>query len=84
MQRKMKLIRRILEYTETSTSEERFPIPEFDEYTEPEVHYHVGLCEEAGFLVLYQPTSTGLPRRFPGIVRLTWKGHEALDGMRQG
>lgn len=82
MQRKMKLIRKILEYFERPQTEESLPVPEFEDYTEAQVHYHLGLCEEAGHLVLYQPGSTE-PRRFPGIRRMTWAGHEALERMRE-
>ena len=81
MQRKMKLIRKILEYVERAQTEESLPAPEFEDYTEAQVHYHLGLCEEAGYLALHQPRSTE-QRRFPGILRMTWAGHEALDSMR--
>lgn len=82
MQRKMKLIRKLLEYVEMSHTEQSLPIPEIDDYSEAEVHYHLGLCEEAGYLVLYQPDFAGAGRRFSGIARLTWNGHEALDKLR--
>lgn len=82
MQRKMKLLRKLLEYTELSPTEQMLPVPELDDYSEAEIHYHLGLCEEAGYLVLPEPDSPGAGRRFPGIVRLTWKGHETLDGLR--
>ena len=82
MRRKMKLIRKLLEYREMSVTEGALPAPEFPDYSEAEVHYHLGLCEEAGYLVLYQPAWEGPGRRFEGIVRLTWVGHEALDAMR--
>ncbi|MDE2785713.1 MAG: DUF2513 domain-containing protein [Chloroflexota bacterium] len=84
MQRKMKLIRKILEYVEVSTTEERLPVPEFRDYSEAEVHYHLGLCEEAKYLVLYQPETDDPIRRFGGISRLTWAGHETLEAMRAG
>ena len=84
MRRKMKLVRKILEYVEMQTSEDAIPVPEVRDYSEAEVHYHVGLCEEAGYLVLYQPDSNLQGRRFPGIARMTWDGHEALERMRSG
>ena len=84
MQRKMPLVRQLLEYTEMQNTEERMPAPEFDGYSEAEVHYHLGLCEEAGYLILHPPAQGGPPRRFGGITRLTWKGHETLDAMRSG
>ena len=84
MQRKMKLIRKLLERVEMSQSEDAIPIPEFDDYTEAEVHYHVGLCHEAEYMVVYLPRVEEPGRRFQGIIRLTWAGHEALDSMRAG
>ena len=84
MQRKMKLIRKILEYVEMSHSEHALPVPEFRDYSEAEVHYHLGLCEEAKYLVLCQPEFNNEIRRFPGIRRLTWTGHEALAALRSG
>ena len=83
MQRKMKLVRKILEYVEMSNTEDRLNVPEFDDYSEAEVQYHVGLCEEAGYLVLPQLREEPI-RRFSGIFRLTWAGHEALDDMQSG
>ena len=71
MQRKMKLIRKLLEYAEISNTEERLPVPEFADYREAEVHYHLGLCEEAGYLVLYQPDTNDPIRRFGGVARMT-------------
>ncbi len=84
MQRKMKLIRKLLEHLEMSQTEDAIPIPELDHYSEAEVHYHVGLCHEAEYMVVYLPEVEGPGRRFRGIVRLTWTGHEALDRMRAG
>ena len=84
MQRKMKLVRKILEYVEMSNTEQGLPVPEFDDYSEAEVHYHLGLCEEAEYLVLHQPEFNDAIRRFGGISRLTWAGHEALDALRSG
>ena len=83
MQRKMQLIRKLLEHVEMSQTENRILVPEIQDYSESEVHYHVGLCEEADFLVIFHCQYEPEPgRRFPGISRLTWKGHEALDSMR--
>ena len=84
MQRKMKLLRKLLEHIEMSQTEDRIPVPEMEGYGEAEVHYHVGLCEEADFLVILHSQHESEPgRRFSGISRLTWKGHEALDSMRR-
>ena len=82
MQRKMKLIRKLHDWAEMSTMEERLPVPDFNDYSEAEVHCHLGLCEEAGYLVLYQPEANDPTRRFGRISRLTWAGHEDLRAIR--
>lgn len=64
--------------------EERLPVPEFRDYSEAEVHYYLGLCEEAEYLVLCRAEFDDGRRRFAGIERLTWAGHEALAVMRAG
>ena len=84
MRRKMKLLRKILEHVEMSENEDAIPPPEFEDYTEGQVHYHIGLCEEAGYLVVYQPEVSTQKRRFPSIARMTWSGHEAVDKLRAG
>ena len=82
MQRKMQLIRKILQAVESADDE--IPVPEFVCYTESQVHYHVGLCQEAGYIVVGKPSTYEVGRRFPSIERLTWAGHEALDSLRNG
>ena len=82
MQRRTKLIRKLMECVEMSQTEDTIPIPEIEGYSEAQVHYHTGLCKEAGYMIVCQPGFDGPGRRFPGIVRLTWAGHETLDNMR--
>ena len=53
MQRKMQLIRKPLEHVEMSQTENRILVPEIQDYSVSEVHYHVGLGEEADFLVIF-------------------------------
>ena len=84
MTRKMRLVHKLLEHVEMQQTEHRIPVPEIDGYSEGQVHYHVGLCQEAGYPVVHQPCAQGSGHRFGGIERLTWKGHEALDSMRAG
>ena len=57
---------------------------EFADYSEADVHYRVGLCAEAEYLLPCQPESDEPIRRFRGIYRMTWAGHEALEAMRRG
>ena len=80
MKRYMKLIRKILEYVETAkTTDDNVPLPEFDDYRQCQVEYHVKLCEEAGYLVIV----AGQKRRPAAISRITWHGHEELDRLRK-
>ena len=77
MQRKMKLICKLMAYVEACNKESSLPVPELAEYSEAETHYHVGLCQEAGYMMVgsvdYSPDGR---RRFSSIERLTWAGHE--------
>ncbi len=45
MQRRTKLIRKLLECVEMSQTEDAIPIPEIEGYSEVQVHYHTGLCK---------------------------------------
>ena len=84
MPRRMRLVHKLLEHVEIQQTEHRIPVPEIDGYSEGQVHYHVGLCQEAGYLVVRHPVAESPRHRFRGIERLTWKGHEALDNIRAG
>ena len=83
MQRKTKLIRKILEHVEREQTNGPVGPPEFDDYPAIEVHYHVGLCVEAGYIVADAPGLYDGQRVFSAIHRLTWEGHEALDRLRR-
>ena len=63
MQRKMKLVHKLLEHLERRHDDDPIPLPEIDGYSEEQVHYHVGLCVEAGYLVAGPATSTPEGRR---------------------
>lgn len=75
MPRYQKLIRLILEYVEEHGTGRPLAPPEFDEYTRTEINYHIGLCDQAGYLEV-RKTSGNHPRYRP--VSLTWNGHEQL------
>ena len=83
MQRKMKLIRKILEYVERESSGGPIPIPEFDDYNDLHVQSHVELCSEAGFLVMEMPTKYEGKKYFTSIHRMTWNGYEQLERLRK-
>ena len=76
-----KLIHKLLRYAEEKADGIKLAAPEFEDYSETQVHYHIGLCEEAGFLhVLPIPSGRpgSSPRKFH-ILNLTWKGHLELE-----
>ena len=83
MQRKIKLIREILQYVETEHADSAVAVPEFNSYDDVQVHYHIGLCVEAGYLISSNPAVSKGQRKFSTIQRLTWEGHEALDRLRR-
>ena len=83
MKRDFKLIYRILCHVERHTNGP-IQVPDVDGYEPEVVHYHVGLCEEANYLVVAgKPSLYDGKRMFSGIERLTWDGHEALDQLRR-
>ncbi len=81
MKRRFKLIKKILEYVEvTKKNGDRIPLPEFSDYKDCVVAYHVKLCHQAGFLdVRYLNQNKGNP---VDIVEMTWAGHNELDRLR--
>ena len=83
MERHRKLIRALLEYTESAaTGLGSVPAPELDNYSAVQVHYHVGLCHEAGYVCVEDATNEGDDYQRFRISNLTWKGHEALSRLR--
>ena len=76
MRRDMKLIRKLLEYAEAEATGllVGIPAPKIDDHTDAEVHYHIGLCGEAGLLHVVEMNGDG-HRRYR-IESLTWQGHE--------
>lgn len=84
MRRDMDLIKKILAFVEEQESCRNIPVPDLCGYTEDQIHYHVGLCHEAGYLVAGSPGTYSTGRRFPEILYMTWGGHEALANLRNG
>lgn len=83
MKRKHALIMKILEHVEAQEDELAFSVPDFDGYSEAEVHRHIGLCRDADYLVTSQPSSANGRVRYRRIWRLTWNGYDALDQYRR-
>lgn len=75
MKRDKHLIRKILKWArgfENLKGSSR--LPEFVDYNEDEVTYHVIMCIEAGFL-----RGEGDRNRGYHVFHLTWAGHEYLE-----
>ena len=84
MKRDMRLICQLLAHVECKQTEGPVEIPTIQDYSEGQVHYHVGLCIEAGYIDAAKPGMYSAGRRFSSIHRLTWQGHNALDDLRNG
>ena len=82
-QRKTVLIGKLLEWSECHADGELTPPPpEISGYSEKEVHYHIGLCDEAGLLYVQKRTMAGQEGERYQILNLTWSGHNELDRRR--
>ena len=83
MQRKMKLIRKLLTHVECFAPEggEVICVPEIEGYSAAQVQYHVYLCREAGYIRTPNPVAGS---GYTAISGLTWAGHDALDRLRTG
>ena len=79
----MKLIFKILKYIEKHHKDRETVLAfdtasEFETRTPYEIEYHLGLCEQAGYIEFTGGSTTLLQ----GVYRLTWEGHEVLDRFR--
>ena len=83
VQRNWGLIYKLLDYTEANARVGALDAPDVEGYDEVEVHYHIGLCRQAKYLdALEAKVPDDKFQRFQ-ILRLTWKGHQQLDYMRE-
>ena len=78
----MKLIYKLLEYVECHGTVDGLLPPEVSGYTDAEVHYHVGLCQQAGYMEVAGVSGKEEPFKRYAMYNLTWPGHEALDQHR--
>ena len=78
MKRYMELIRRLLAHIEQGN----LTIPEWSDYTPKQVHYHIGLCYEAGYIDVEKAFELNVEYQKYRILRLLWDGHNALDELR--
>ncbi len=82
MKRNTKLIYQLLEYVEREHNNGPVMVPDVEAYSDVVVHYHVGLCVEAGYLAAAEPRELNGCRTFDRIHRLTWNGHEEIERVR--
>ena len=84
MRRFKDLVQAILSYVERYSGPPPIEVPEIPSFDQLQVHYHVGLCSEAGFLHVKEiPNPNGCWKQYE-IINLTWQGHEALDKLKNG
>ena len=84
MKRNMKLILKILRWTEEHGNTHPLDPPDFQDIPTEQVRYHVQLCYEAGFLHLSNNDSNNPKYRRDRlcVLGLTWNGNEFLDQNR--
>lgn len=84
MERDCALIQWLLEHVAQKRTVAPTTVPNCKRYTQEQLNYHIGLCQQAGYLDA--DIVSGAEERFPryGVRRLTWAGHEALDAFRAG
>ncbi len=78
MKRHIDLIMMILEHALAKETDEFSSAPVLNGYASAQVHYHIGLCHEAGLLHV-QKFDSLQPIRY-NIGSLTWEGHRVLEG----
>ncbi len=78
----MDLIRWLLEYAEQKATTENSLPPKCNRYTLEQLHYHIGLCGEAGYFTTTDISFGEEKFKRYEIGSLTWSGHEALDKLR--
>ena len=80
MKRDIELIRKILLDTESQDKLPMWHIPEFPNFTDIQIAYHIKLLGEAGLLEIKDMSSKDHVKFV--IKNLTWEGHEFLDASR--
>ncbi|MDE0232663.1 MAG: DUF2513 domain-containing protein [bacterium] len=89
MRRSQDLIYQLLTHVEENTNGP-VEVPRLRGYTTKQVHNHVRLCIEAGYIEADKPgffqderVEGGGLWYYQAIHRLTWHGHDVLDEMRR-
>lgn len=84
MRRFKKCILEILKHVECHAGPPPMAAPELQGYDQLQVHYHIGLCYQAGFLQVKEIVNPSASWPMYKILGLTWQGHEALDKLLAG
>ena len=58
--------------------------PEISGHERRVVHYHIKLCGQTGYVETRRLTGADVAYEMFDIGEMTWAGHEALEGMRNG
>ena len=83
MKRHVALIQAILEHLEEHGNGEWITAPQVPGYNSKQVHYHIHLCDQAGYLEDTRLVSGAEEEYSRYTIRsLTWQGHEALVALR--
>ena len=77
MKRDKGLIYQILKWTEENATGTLEPAPDLRGYSPELIRYHIGLCEQAGYL---EPALTSTATF---IRNLTWHGHNVLEKLQE-
>ena len=77
------LMQIILEWAEEHVTSAPVDPPRCCNHDAMVVHYHVGLCSEAGYLNVYKLSGKEEPYPRYAIGHLTWEGQMALAQMRE-
>ena len=83
MKRNMAIIRVLLEYLENVCKGDGklIPVSSCDAYTYEELHYHVGLCLQAGYMTGKTIAFIDTNPQYQ-MIALTWEGQEKLAALR--
>ena len=82
MKRDMNLIRKILEYASEQGNGEPLEAPICPGHDATVIHYHIGLCEQAGFFDVYVVSHPDETNKRYAIGSMTWAGHDELERLR--
>ena len=83
MKRHTELIHKLLEHVERQCEGDWVPAPDYTSYSARQVHYHIELCHQAGFLEVHRISGSEEPYPRYSVRNLTWLGHEMLETFRK-